>query len=83
MLTKIKEFVKTHLDDIVLVIGVVLISLLSFAIGYVVAKQEGKEPLKIEKFQAPSTKFQTNSNDQNSKFQTVLVIRSLKFGIYL
>lgn len=48
MLAKIKEFVKTHLDDIVLVIGVVLISLLSFAIGYVVAKQEGKKPLQIE-----------------------------------
>ncbi|MBU4298928.1 hypothetical protein KJ636_02715 [Patescibacteria group bacterium] len=48
MLAKIKEFVKTHLDDIILVIGVVLISLLSFAIGYIVAKQEAKEPIRFE-----------------------------------
>jgi hypothetical protein len=26
--------------------------------------------IKIMKFQAPKTKFQTNSNDPNSKFQT-------------
>jgi len=48
MLTKIISFVKDHLDDIVLLIGVVLISLLSFAAGYIVAKQERKEPIKIE-----------------------------------
>jgi predicted negative regulator of RcsB-dependent stress response len=67
MLEKIKEFLKNHSGEIILVIGVILISLLSFAIGYIVAKQEEKEPIKIEKFQAPSTKFQTNTNDQNSK----------------
>ena len=48
MLTKIKEFVKNHQNDIILLIGVILISLLSFAVGYIVAKQQGKEPLKIE-----------------------------------
>jgi hypothetical protein len=47
MLSKIGEFVKKHLDDIILVIGVILISLLSFAIGYITASQE-KEPIKIE-----------------------------------
>jgi hypothetical protein len=83
MLEKIKEFIKAHWEEIILVIGVILISLLSFAIGYIIAKHEEKEPIKIEKFQAPSTKFQTNTNDQNSKFQTILVIRSLEFGIYL
>jgi predicted negative regulator of RcsB-dependent stress response len=67
MFEKIKEFIKEHREEIILVIGVILISLLSFAIGYITAKQEEKEPIKIEKFQAPSTKFQTNSNDQNSK----------------
>lgn len=48
MLMKIKQFVKQNKADIVLVIGVILISLLSFAMGYVVAKNQEKEPLKIE-----------------------------------
>jgi len=48
MVAKIKEFVKSHLDDIILLIGVILISLLSFAAGFIVAKQQEKEPLKIE-----------------------------------
>ena len=49
MLSKIIQFVKTHLDDIILVIGVILISLLSFAMGYITAKQEEKKPLKFER----------------------------------
>ena len=49
MLTKIKQFVKTYQTDIILVIGVVLISLLSFAMGYIVAQQQEKEPIKIER----------------------------------
>ena len=49
MLTKIISFVKDHLNDIVLLIGVILISLLSFAAGYIVAKQENKEPIRIER----------------------------------
>lgn len=48
MLSKIKEFVKTRQNDIILLIGVILISLLSFAIGYIIAKQQEKEPIKIE-----------------------------------
>jgi len=48
ILQKIKEFVKEHLADIILVIGVILISLLSFAAGFIVAKTQEKEPLKIE-----------------------------------
>lgn len=48
MLAKIKEFVKKYQADIILVIGVILISLLSFALGYIIAKQEEKEPIKIE-----------------------------------
>jgi len=49
MLTKIKQFVKTYQTDIILVIGVVLISLLSFAMGYIVDRQQEKEPIKIER----------------------------------
>lgn len=48
MLSKLIKFVKTHLEDIILVIGVILISLLSFAMGYITAKQQDKTPLKIE-----------------------------------
>lgn len=48
MLAKIIQFVKENLADIILVIGVILISLLSFAAGYIVAKQQEKEPIKIE-----------------------------------
>ncbi len=45
----IKEFIKEHQEDIVLVVGVILISLLSFAMGYIVAKQQEKELLRFEK----------------------------------
>jgi hypothetical protein len=48
MLAKIIQFVKKHQNDIILLIGVILISLLSFAMGYIVAKQQEKEPIKIE-----------------------------------
>ena len=48
MLAKIIQFVKSHQADIILVIGVILISLLSFALGYIVAKQQEKEPIKLE-----------------------------------
>jgi hypothetical protein len=48
MLTKIIEFVKSHLDDIILLIGVILISLLSFATGFISARQQEKEPIKVE-----------------------------------
>jgi hypothetical protein len=49
MLSKLSQFVKDHQNDIILLIGVILISLLSFAVGYIVAKQQEKEPIKIEK----------------------------------
>ena len=44
----VKDWFLSHQDDIMLVIGVILISLLSFAAGYIVAKQQEKEPIKIE-----------------------------------
>jgi hypothetical protein len=48
MLAKIQNFVKSHQADIILLIGVILISLLSFAMGYIVAKIQEKEPIRIE-----------------------------------
>ena len=47
MLSKVIIFVKGHIDDIILLIGVVLISLLSFALGYIFAQQQEKTPIQI------------------------------------
>jgi len=49
MLARIKNFVKTYQSDIILVIGVILISLLSFAMGYIIAKTYDKPPLEFQK----------------------------------
>lgn len=48
---QIRQWIIDHQSDIILVVGVILISLLSFAIGYIVAKQQEKEPLRIEELQ--------------------------------
>ncbi len=48
MLSKIGEFVKEFKAEIILGIGVILISLLSFLIGYIVAKSDFKEQVKVE-----------------------------------
>ena len=48
MLSKIKEFVKTNEANIVLGIGVALVSLISFAAGYLVAQEQLKVPIHIE-----------------------------------
>jgi hypothetical protein len=45
---KTKTFIGERQADIILVIGVILISLFSFAMGYLVAKNQDKEPLKLE-----------------------------------
>ncbi len=47
-LAKIIHFVKKDQNDIILIIGVILISLFSFAMGYIMAKQQEKEPIKIQ-----------------------------------
>ena len=46
---KARAFIDRHLDDIILVVGVILISLLSFAAGYITAHQQEKTPMKFEK----------------------------------
>jgi hypothetical protein len=48
MLREIKEFFRKNLKEIILAILIILISLFSFALGYIVAKIQEKEPLKIE-----------------------------------
>ena len=43
-----RQWILEHRDDIILLIVVILISLLSFALGFIVSKQKEKEPIKIE-----------------------------------
>jgi len=47
MLTKIMDFVKENQDKIVLVACIVLIVLLAFSLGYIFAKTQEKQPLRI------------------------------------
>ncbi len=84
MLAKFKEFVKEYQADIILLIGVILISLLSFALGYIIAKQEEKEPIKFEmtndKFlisnQIPSPKSQIGLLGNWDLFRSIRLIRN-------
>ena len=48
MIAKIKDFVKANQNDIILFIGVFLIAFLCFALGFIIAKRQEKEPIKIE-----------------------------------
>ena len=48
MLSEIKGFVKSHFSDIMTFIIVVLLIMLAFAVGYITAKYQSKEPIKIE-----------------------------------
>lgn len=57
MLAKFLQFVKDHQADIILFVGVILISLLSFAVGYIVAKQQEKEPLRFEQVNEAEASF--------------------------
>jgi len=48
MLAEIKDFVKAHFNDILLFIIIVLLIMLAFAAGYITAKYQSKEPIRIE-----------------------------------
>jgi len=48
MLSKITYFVKKFQTEIILFLGVILISLLSFAFGYLTARNQEREHLKFE-----------------------------------
>ena len=47
MLAEIKDFVKAHFNDIMLFIIVALLIMLAFAVGYITAKYQSKEPIQI------------------------------------
>ena len=66
MLSRLAQFLKKHQLDIVLLIGVILISLLSFALGFITARRQGKVPLRIEREDIyKSTDFQVQSHNYN------------------
>jgi hypothetical protein len=48
MFDKVSDFIKIHQGEIILLIGVVLISLLSFAAGFIFSKYQEKAQLKFE-----------------------------------
>ena len=48
MLTKLKDFVKIHFNDILIFMAIILISLFSFAMGYIISNYQEKELIKIE-----------------------------------
>jgi hypothetical protein len=48
MLAKIKDFVKDKFYDIILLVIIVLLVMLAFASGYIMAKYQSKEPIIIE-----------------------------------
>ena len=48
MLTKIADFVKRFEREIVLIIAIILISALAFFLGYIYARNQEKEPIRIE-----------------------------------
>lgn len=58
---KSKQWIIGHQADIILVIGVILISLLSFAMGYITAKTQEKEPLRFE-----TSNYQLSISNENS-----------------
>ncbi|OQB07946.1 MAG: hypothetical protein BWY21_01496 [Parcubacteria group bacterium ADurb.Bin216] len=49
MLAKIGGFVKVNEAEIVLVVAVILVSMLSFSIGYISAMKDMEQPIQIMK----------------------------------
>lgn len=50
MFSNIEDFFKEHYSKIILITGVILISLLSFAVGFITAEMKKREPIQIEQF---------------------------------
>jgi len=48
MIENIRNFIKVHFSDIILFTIVALLILLSFAMGYITAKYQSKNPIQIE-----------------------------------
>ncbi len=66
MLPRITHFVKENRKEIILLIGVLLISSLSFAFGYIIAKTEEKDYLEFEEPIINETDENTGAHRNNS-----------------
>jgi len=77
MFEQIKQWIIKYQADIILVIGVILISLLSFAMGYIAAKMQEKEPIKFEnpKSEARNPKYVLDFENSNLEFVSNFDIR--------
>ncbi|HUW71769.1 MAG TPA: hypothetical protein VMV66_01040 [Candidatus Humimicrobiaceae bacterium] len=53
---KVRAFIDHYQADIILVVGVILISLLSFAMGYIVARTYDRPSLELEMFETTENK---------------------------
>ncbi len=66
MLPRITIFVKENHKEIILLIGALLISSLSFAFGYIIAKTEEKDYLEFEEPIINETDENTGARRNNS-----------------
>ena len=68
ILSKFFKFVKKNREDIILFIGVALISFLSFTIGYITSEANRDEPMQIEtsiNIENTQEIEKTQANDKN------------------
>ena len=54
MLSKLFEFVKAHIDTIILSVVIMLFLLFSFAAGYIMAKYQDRQPIYIQQDNKPN-----------------------------
>ena len=82
MLSKIFQFVKKYQEEIILFIGVILVSLFSFAMGYILAKRQDATPIKFEHFKNEKTE---NSYYRSGDMRTLFGVETFRkraFGKY-
>ena len=75
MLSKIFQFVKKYQEEIILFIGVILISLFSFAMGYILAKRQGAIPIKFEQLKDEKTE---NSYHRSGDMRTLFRMETFR-----
>jgi len=66
MIDEIKQFFKKNEPEFALMIGVILVSLISFAAGRLTAPGFEKQPIEIQYPESASLKDSVNSNPENS-----------------
>jgi hypothetical protein len=72
MLSKFFKFVKRSKEDIILFVGVALISFLSFTVGYIISEANRDEPMQFETQVEPDKANEADTDDTQAsdKIQT-------------